>query len=199
MNYLFSIQEFANLSIENKRLKEQVEYHREFEKNQAEYIQALKGKIEALEKSNRVQQKLIEEYRDHALLLKRLIAEEKCSCSEEHECSCNKPLLTKEVFVEIINLIKKGYERRNKLSDALEEVNEGWFICNLGEEWINALINLLCIVMKDKPGDDDEETIIEWWLYSDSVKQLAIIEEESKTLVDLQTPEQLYDYLTSNN
>ena len=194
MNFLFSIHDFVKLLIENKDLERKVEYHREFEKNQAEYIQALKGKIEALEESNKVQQKLLEEYKNHALLLKRSIAEEKCNCSGEHECSCNKPLLTKENFVDIVKLIQDGYARRNKLSDALEEANEGWFICNIGEEWVNTLITLLCFIMRDIT-DDDSETIIEWWLYSEEPKVLTVTENGKSRDIDVTAPEDLYEYL----
>ena len=81
----------------------------------------------------------------------------------------------------------------------MEEVNEGWFICNIGEEWVNTLISLLCFMMGDTVDDKDsrEETIIEWWLYSEEPKVLTIVENGESSEVDVTAPEDLYEYLMS--
>ena len=205
MNYLFSIQDFANLSIENKRLEDEVAYYKQHSKDQECYIEALKNKMGVLEQLVEVKEKLIDKYEERVGLLKQLIDEKKCKCSTSNcECKHNKSILSKEDFVEIINLIKIGYEKRNKFSDALEEINEGWFICNLGEEWVNALIDLLCIVMNDKSDKFEnnvyDETMIEWWLFADVDKKLTIKDISTKETyeVDISTPEKLYDYLIEN-
>lgn len=155
-----------------------------------ECVEVYKGKCKALEEALEVANKLKDEYR------------ERWEQSRNHSCQCHKdsePSLSKENFVDIIKLIQAGYARRNKLSDALEEINEGWFICNIGEEWVNTLISLLCFMMGDTVDDNDsrEETIIEWWLYTEEPKILTIVENGESKEVDVTAPEDLYEYLIS--
>ena len=177
---------------------------------QEEYIKSLRGLNDALQKKNEALQERIRVLEN----LYRIIGENHPSWkntsntkdNDKHkcECKCNKPLISKEVFVETMNAIQEGYKRRNKFSDALEEVNEGWFICNLGELWVHALINLLCIVMNDTVDRYEKyntnETLIEWWLYEDS-RKLLIKDTSTGDVneVDLTTPEQLYDYLLNRD
>jgi hypothetical protein len=101
--------------------------------------------------------------------------------------------LTKELFVQTIKTIKAGCERRDKLNEALSDVCNSWFICNIGEEWLEQLIVLLEHLLNDEPTK--RGSVISWWLFED-VEKKSWWDEDGKTIErDLTTPEALYDYL----
>lgn len=97
-------------------------------------------------------------------------------------------------FVSILESIQKGLEKRDKFNDAMEEISDSYFICELGNEWLDASIVLLEKAVKDK-----NETI-SWWLWEDVDKIIYIPPEhpdnpfgkELKVKVD--TPNRLYSY-----
>lgn len=97
-------------------------------------------------------------------------------------------------FVNILESIQKGLEKRDKFSDAMEEISDSYFVCELGNEWLHSTIVLLEKAVKDK-----SETI-SWWLWEDVEKVIYIPPEhpdnpfgkELKVKVD--TPDRLYSY-----
>ena len=102
--------------------------------------------------------------------------------------------LTKELFVETITAIKAGYERRTKFEKAMTEINDAFFICNLGDEWLNQLVSLLEHLMGDE-NNPKYGTTIQWWLWEDVEKKIWWEVDGQKFEKDLTTPEALYDYL----
>lgn len=100
--------------------------------------------------------------------------------------------LDKDTFVSCINAIQVGLEKRNKFDDAIAAFSESYFICNVGDEWLNSLLGLLEKLMDDLPSKK-YSSVIQWWLWEDKT---LLIEEDDKTIERvLATPELLYDYL----
>ena len=96
----------------------------------------------------------------------------------------------------MLTKIKEGLDRRNKFNDAIDKVSDGFFICNIGSEFLDVALKLLCRSVNDYV----EEPIIEWWLFEDVDKYIYLpakhpnnpTDEELK--VPVETPEQLYTY-----
>lgn len=103
-------------------------------------------------------------------------------------------ILSKELFVETLKAIKTGYERRNKFESAITEFNDAYFICNIGDEWLNQLVLLLEQLMNDE-NNPKYGTTISWWLWEDVDKKIWWEVDGQKFEKDLTTPEALYDYL----
>ncbi len=106
-------------------------------------------------------------------------------------------MLSKYEFVSYINLIQSGLEQRRRFDKAMSEFNTSFYVTNLGEDWLQGLICLLEVVMKDPPGKNG--SYISWWLFgSDEVCKTLILTDEdgNDTELEVSTPEALYDYLT---
>lgn len=96
----------------------------------------------------------------------------------------------------MLTKIKEGLDRRNDFNDAVDKVSVGFFICNIGSEFLEVALQLLCRSVNDYT----EEPIIEWWLFEDVEKYIYLpashvnnpTDEELK--VNVETPEQLYIY-----
>ena len=72
--------------------------------------------------------------------------------------------------------------------------SESWYICNIGEEWLNQLIKVLEHNMDDHPSKK-YDSMIGWWLFEDTDKIIWWEKDGQKFEKDLTTPEALYDYL----
>lgn len=107
--------------------------------------------------------------------------------------------ISKELFVESLNLIKKGFEREEKASSALDLIMDGHPVITIGDEYRQAAINLLMNAV------DDNSSMIDWWLYEDVEKKITILPEHidnhtGKYIdVKVETPEELYDYFEKWN
>ena len=66
--------------------------------------------------------------------------------------TCMKQLLPKELFIETLEIIKAGLDRRNSFGHAISIVSDSWFICNIGDEWLKQLIKVLEHSMDDHPS-----------------------------------------------
>ena len=107
-------------------------------------------------------------------------------------------MLSKELFVETLNAIKTGYARRSKFEKAMTEFNDAYFICNIGDEWLNQLVLLLEQLMGDE-NNPKYGTTIGWWLWEDVEKKVWWEADGVNHERDLTTPEALYDYLIENS
>lgn len=116
----------------------------------------------------------------------------------------NELKISKEEFVKALNDIKKGLERRDKFNDAIEDATDTFFICNIGDEFLNTAIHLLEIAVNDKEIPQ-VGTTISWWLFENVEKKITISEisplntQNEPIVVDCTTPEQLYDYFLNWN
>lgn len=96
-------------------------------------------------------------------------------------------MISKELFVKIIELIQKQDKIHDEVETALFKVTDGYVIFTGSELYYKALMELLTEVM------DDHDNLIEWWLYE-------IVPEESWVEADgvnynLRTAEDLYSFL----
>lgn len=101
---------------------------------------------------------------------------------------------SKKLFVTSLKAIQEGLERREKLDKAFSEACDSFFVCNVGEEWLNQLITILEYLMEDFP-DKKYGSMISWWLFENVDKKIWWEESDQKIERDLTTPEALYDYL----
>lgn len=106
--------------------------------------------------------------------------------------------ISKELFVKSLTNIQKGLERSQTFDSAMEQFSDSYFMCNVGAEWLETAIELLCVAVNDK--DDGYGTMIEWFLYEDVEKKVYFDphtkynDTDEELVVDLSTPELLYDY-----
>lgn len=108
--------------------------------------------------------------------------------------TCTKQLVSKELFIETLEVIKTGLERRNTFDQALGDVSDSWFVCNIGDEWLKQLVKMLEYSMDDHPTPK-YDSIIGWWLFDRGEKKIWW-EESGKTIEkDLTSSDALYDYL----
>lgn len=103
-------------------------------------------------------------------------------------------MLTKQEFIDYMNVIFDYQKQTEKFSYALTEVcNNPGIIVSLGDKLLNNYINLLTILM-----NDDVQTI-SWWLYDAPKNDKIIIETDTDTgkrkTYNVETIEDLYDYL----
>jgi hypothetical protein len=103
--------------------------------------------------------------------------------------------ISEEVFLDMLNRIKEEYERILKFDKAMSEISDSWFICNAGEGYLNALLDLLEDVMNDK-STPKYDSYIRWWLFDDVEKKLWWEEDGETFERDLTTSEALYKYLS---
>lgn len=108
-------------------------------------------------------------------------------------------MLSEFEFVYYINKIQDGLRQRKNFDKAMSEFNTSFFVSNIGEDWLNALIMLLETVMNDKPGKNG--SYISWWLFDSKTDRQLILTDENgdSTSIDLSTPELLYKWLSNRN
>lgn len=98
-------------------------------------------------------------------------------------------MITKELFVEVLGLIKEQHEIDSKVADGLELVCDGYVVYGCKNKCHDALRKVLEIIF------DDKEDYIGWWLYDD-VEHIVSETIDGETIkYDLTSPEALYDFL----
>jgi len=100
----------------------------------------------------------------------------------------DKFMISKEAFLQIINLIRKQEEIDRKVTKGLELVTDGYFIYGTNNKYLKALLLALKEVFCDK------YSYIEWWLYE--TNDYKVWDDKSKW--NLKKPEDLYDYLVEH-
>lgn len=112
--------------------------------------------------------------------------------------------ISKDLFVTTLNAIKAGHEEQREFDKVMSKFSDSFFISNLGNIWLNALITLL----EDAVGDEVDPkygSTISWWLYEDCEKVIYLQPEHPKNttgkelVINIETPEQLYDYFVMYN
>lgn len=102
--------------------------------------------------------------------------------------------ISEEVFLDMVKRIKEEYERILKFDKAMSEISDSFFICNAGEGYLNALLDLLEDVMNDV-STPKYGSYVRWWLFNDVEKKIWWEEDGQRKEIDLTTPEALYKYL----
>lgn len=97
-------------------------------------------------------------------------------------------MISKKLFVEALNNIRKQEDRIGKIENALEEIMMSSPILDVDNLYLKSLLDILKYEFKDK------EDYIDWWLWEDVEK---IIYVDDKT-IDVTAPEDLYDFLMEN-
>lgn len=98
-------------------------------------------------------------------------------------------MITKEVFIEIINKIQHQEQIDQEISKSLEKVCGSWVLFNCENYIYSALFDLL------KETFNDTEDWIGWWLYETAEKKIW---EKDGTERNLAKVEDLYDFLIKN-
>ena len=88
-----------------------------------------------------------------------------------------------------INNIQNGIKERNEFDKAMVKINSSYFVSTIGNDWLYTAIELLCHSVGDK--SDEFGTIIEWFLFESVEKKITV---NKNTVIDVSTPEKLYDY-----
>lgn len=101
-------------------------------------------------------------------------------------------MIRKDDFVRSINAILEQAERDEEINNALDVIcNNEYSYCVAETSTIvtTALIELLGNLT------NDEDDYINWWLYEDVEKE---VRDAFGNIIELDTPEKLYDFLISN-
>lgn len=105
-------------------------------------------------------------------------------------------MMRKENFVKAINALIEQSERDCEFEKALEPFFDNYLISSLSDHLQNAVIDLL----EDEMNDIGET--ISWWLYdapeAGKNKESCYIFLQDGTEITVETPEQLYDFLTAS-
>lgn len=96
--------------------------------------------------------------------------------------------ISKDLFVKIIKLIQEQHSTNVTVSDALELVCDSRVVFGANNKFYEALMLLL------KTLCNDIHNYIEWWLY-DNVEKVIYSTETKTILWELDTPEDLYDFI----
>ena len=97
-------------------------------------------------------------------------------------------MISKELFLEVIDLIKKQEENDRKITEVLPLFCDGNGLLFTGQKYYyKALIKLL------KDGMNDRGNYIEWWLYEDVEKVIYCKDDD----IDVSTAEKFSDFLES--
>lgn len=107
-------------------------------------------------------------------------------------------MISKELFVEAIELMKKKAEHEDALCKALE-------LCS-PQEYVNAFIyseyeEFICRLLHVMMEIDAKDDTLEWWLWDCNFGEsftIGDIKLEDGTTPDLSSVEKLYDYLASS-
>ncbi len=94
-------------------------------------------------------------------------------------------MISKEIFLKIVTLIKEQDAIDEEVSKALEKVCGSWVMFNTDNKKYDALL----LILKETIKDSDD--LISWFLYEDVDKKIWL---KDGTEIDVSTPELLYDY-----
>lgn len=98
-------------------------------------------------------------------------------------------MISKEIFLEVINNIKLEEQRLDRISSVLEnDCIDGWAVFKPSYSAQNVHVLLKAIF-----GEEGYE-LISWWLYED-VEKLIYKADTNEIIADLTKPEDLYDYI----
>lgn len=101
-------------------------------------------------------------------------------------------MITKELFVRIMGEMTQERERIEKFNDALGLVCDGYPVVELGNGYLNALIDTLNAYFNE---ENEEYPTIEWWLYENVEKKIKVKTKEEELELDVTNAEDLYDFL----
>jgi hypothetical protein len=104
-------------------------------------------------------------------------------------------MMTKEQFIKRISLIQNFQKEQNILNDLVDMLVNGNSVVYFGDNLINEIINIISEDMEIDENDD----LIDWWLYEDVEKILYDEDDNGKEIkINVKTAEQLYDYIVEN-
>lgn len=99
-------------------------------------------------------------------------------------------MLSKEVFCRAIKNIKEQQARTSEFNDALDKICDGFPVFDVNNLYLESLLE----VLKESMNDIDD--YISWWLYEDVEKTVWVTKDNKTITYNLNTPEDLYDFLT---
>jgi hypothetical protein len=107
--------------------------------------------------------------------------------------------MTKELFVETIEALQKQYEHDAECSKAFKTILPNDYTSSYDNHWLtNQLVKLLQIAM----NDENEDSWIEYYLWElDFGKKYkdGCASYKDGRIIDISTPEKLYDFLKEYN
>jgi len=110
--------------------------------------------------------------------------------------------MKKKTFVNLINAITDQMVKEDEIADKLGIIMDGSFIIDITADIVETILESLEVEMNDPCIDDPNGSIIGWWLYdapdAGKSKDSAWVELKSGKRIPLESPEQLYDYLTGD-
>lgn len=98
-------------------------------------------------------------------------------------------MITKEQFIKRMSLIQNFHSEQETLSVLIEKVIDGYAVVTMGDY----LVAEMRTMIQESMGLEDNNDILDWWLYEDVDK---VIYENDGTETSIRTLEELYVYLT---
>lgn len=104
--------------------------------------------------------------------------------------------IDKELFVNIMQELSIHAFSEKNISDILSSNFLDNYACiKFGQNIVNCLLNILTLSFDP---ENKHDSIVYWWLY-EAKNGEKILYEQDNTKIDLNTPEQLYDWLVAEN
>jgi len=105
------------------------------------------------------------------------------------------PIITKEQFVEIINLIQKQSEKDNKFADFMENYLDGRFVPTMND--YNGLVieKLLNIIFDDIEPDKYDITWFSWFCYENEFGKRRMSCRLNEIEYVISNAEEFYDFM----
>ncbi len=99
--------------------------------------------------------------------------------------------MDKKTFIKRICLIQNFHSQQETLQALINKLVIGYPVVIFGNYLVEEIIDMINDDMKIEDKD-----LIDWWLYEDVEK--LIYDSNGTIIADLQTPGDLYDYITTN-
>ena len=171
----------------NSAHKEDKEFNKLVERYRTNYFIDMAGLdcewgYESIDIPEEIKKEIAEEYKK---LVGKTI-ENSTEDSTEKQIEENKNIISKELFIEIINSIEESYNWDKKLNDLVYYGN-----------YFNPLADILIKTVSKAMGlRTEEHDIISWWCYEldfgEEAQESIMID---KKYIDISTPEKFYDYI----
>lgn len=106
--------------------------------------------------------------------------------------------MKKDNFIALITAIQHQEKRNRDLTKMLEKFTEGHILCTVATELIDEIIK----AMTNELNDVEHDSMISWWLFdapaAGTNKKASFVISATGERINLETPGQLYDYLSRN-
>ena len=105
------------------------------------------------------------------------------------------PIISKEEFIEVIDLLKKQYEKDYSFADFMEKYLDGRCVPMMSEYNGSAVIKLLSYIFDDRIPNESDLTWIEWFIYENDWGNKKLSAHFNNNPYIISSADDMYDFL----